>query len=133
MPMPNGRYTGAAYPFGPDAAGTLGPKDDVSVVLSSIANILSTPKFTIPHAPNLGSFVQWLLFEPNDEITRNLIRYYTIKDITDQEPRVNVLACFTQEADDHTVIVSIAFQLVGDPTGKVHKAPIPFQDRLGAD
>lgn len=127
-----GRYTGAAAPFGPDPAGTFGPKNDITVVLASIANILSTPKGSVPHDPFLGSFVANMLFEQEDDITRNLIRYYTIKDITDQEPRAQVLAVYTRELDPHSVQVSIALQLVGDASGRIYNAPITFQDRLAA-
>ena len=125
-----GRYTGPAYNFGPDPEGTLGPKDDINVVVTSIVNILTTEKYSVPHEPLLGSFVPSLLFDLNDERTHALVRYYTIKDLTDQEPRIVVLACYTQQVDEHSLEVMVSFKLVGDPTGKVHNAPITFETSL---
>ena len=68
------RYTGPAYPFGPDVGGTLGPKGDLAVIFTSIVNIITTIKGSIPHNPGLGSIVPLLLFDLLDEITLQLIR-----------------------------------------------------------
>jgi phage baseplate assembly protein W len=122
------RYTGPAYPFGADAHGVFGPKSDLAVVITSIANILSTPKGTVPHNPALGSWVPLLLFELNDEVTRSLIRHYTIKDLSEQEPRIVVRGVFTRSPTEHAVVVTVGFSLVGDPTGRVFNAPVQFSD-----
>jgi phage baseplate assembly protein W len=121
------RFTGPAYPFGPDADGTFGPKPDVNVIYSSIANILTTPKESVPYNPALGSWVPLLLFDPADEINAQLIRYYTGKDLTDQEDRIIVTQMLTElDPDNHDVHVQVGFQLVGDPTGRVYSAPVVF-------
>jgi phage baseplate assembly protein W len=132
MPAIIGRYTGPAYSFGPDPVTSFGPKDDVAVILTSVVNIITTPKGSVAYAPDLGSMVPYLLFDQNDEVTQNLIRYFTIKDLIDQEPRINVLACYTREVDPHTIVVTVAFQIVGDASGKVYLAPVSFSDNLGA-
>jgi hypothetical protein len=121
------RFTGPAYPFGPDPDGTFGPKPDLQVIYSSICNILTTPKKTYPPIPNLDSFVPYLLFDIDDEISAQLIRYYTGKDLTDQEDRIVVTQMLTEADPDHnTIRVQVGFQIVGDPTGRVYSAPVIF-------
>jgi phage baseplate assembly protein W len=119
-----GRYTGPAYPFGVNPEGVLGPKGDLLVIVTSIANILTTPKGTIPYDPALGSFVPWLLFRPLTDTTLSLIRYYTVKDLGDQEPRIIVRTVTTERVSDYGVKVVPAFQIIGDPEGTVRNAPI---------
>lgn len=126
-----GRYTGAAFPLGPDESTTLGPKSDLMVVFTSIANILSTPKGSVVYAPELGSIVPHLMFEPLDEVTLGLIRYYTFKDLSDQEPRAVVHTVYTVRNGDFGVRVSPSFSLVGDPRGEVHNAPLTFRREAG--
>ena len=121
-----GRYTGPAYPFGPDPVGVMGPKSDVAVVYTSICNILTTPLGSVPYDPLMGSVIPLLVFDLQDEITAQLVRYYTVRDISDQEPRVVVVSCYTEMADPHTIVVTVGFQLVGDPTGATYSAPVLF-------
>jgi len=130
-----GRFTGPAYQFGPSWALTLGPKSDLEVVFTSVVNILTTPIGTIPYDPFLGSDVPNLVFEPNDAITQGLIRYYTERDLRQQEPRVRVLSVSTVVPvnEPHTVVVTVSFQIVGDPEGRVFSAPISYDTlRLAA-
>jgi phage baseplate assembly protein W len=122
-----GRFTGAAYPFGPSPDGTLGPRDDVATIIASIANILTTPKGSVRYNQSIGSVVPELLFDINDEITRNLVRYYVRKDITEQDSRVRIENVFTEVPEDgYTIIVTLAFSLVGDPLAQVYSAPVIF-------
>ena len=128
------RYTGPAYPFGPSVNGTLGPKDDFSVVVTSMINILTTPRGSVVYDPEIGSDVPLLIFEVLDEITLNLIRYYTRKDLTEQEPRMTVRQVFAQvdPADPNRVHVNVGFSLVGDPDGSIYGIPVVFtQETVG--
>lgn len=124
----NERFTGPAYPFGPDVAGALGPKPDVNVIYTSISNIITTPKGSVPHNPRMGSVVPDLMFDINDEVTRQLVRYYTEKDLREQEPRIVVLAVYTEQpaSDESAIIVTVAFRIVGDPTETVYSAPVLY-------
>jgi phage baseplate assembly protein W len=123
-----GRFTGPAYQFGPSWALTLGPKTDVEVVFTSVVNVLTTPIGSVPYDPFLGSEVANLVFEPNDAVTQGLLRYFVDRDLRRQEPRANVLFVRTVVPDNepHTVVVTVAFQIVGDPEGRVFSAPIEF-------
>lgn len=123
-----GRYTGPGYRFGPSWALTLGPKPDFEVIFTSVINILTTPLGSIPWDPFIGSEVPNLVFEPNDAITRNLIRYYVERDLGQQEPRANVLfvRTFVPDNEPNKVVVTVAFQIAGDPLARVFTAPIEF-------
>ena len=121
-----GRYTGAAYPFGADESSALGPKNDVLVIVTSMVNIITTPKGTIPYAPGRGSIVPMLLFEPYTDVTLSLIRYYTAKDLSEQEPRIVIRSVFTERVSDYAVSVRPSFQVVGDSVGDVLSAPLTF-------
>lgn len=120
------RYTGPGYGFGPDPTLTLGPKTDANVIVASIANILSTPKGTIPYDPNLGSQIPNLLFELELQSTMALIRYYAFKELGEQEPRIVVQDVSTELTDEHTVTIKIGFSIVGDPTAQRFLTPIVF-------
>ena len=122
-----GKYTGSAFPFGPTEDATLGPKPDLNVVVTSIAVILSTEKGSVVYDPEAGSVVPLLMFEPLDEVTLGLIRYFTLKDLSDQEPRAVFHAAFTEREGDSVVRVSPSFSLVGDPRSEVHNAPLTFR------
>lgn len=121
-----GRYAGPAYPFGSTPDLVLGPKIDLQVVLTSIFNIITTPKGSIPYNPKLGSVIPNLVFEPNDEVTMSLLRHFAEKDLGEQEPRIVVVSVFTERTGDHTITLRIGFSLVGDPTGKVYGTPVIF-------
>lgn len=120
------RYTGPGFPFGPSINGTLGPKDDLSVVMTSYINILSTPRGSVVYDLSIGSDVPMLVFEPLDDITLNLIRYYTRKDLSEQEPRAAVRQVFARvdPVDPNRVLVNVGTSLVGDPDGTIFGVPI---------
>jgi len=122
-----GRYAGPAYPFGPSPDLVLGPKDDANVVLSSICNIITTPKGSVPYNPKLGSQVPYLLFDINDEVTQGLIRHYTLKDVGEQDPRAIINRVqIDLPVDGHTIIVLVSFSIAGDARGQVYSAPVFF-------
>lgn len=122
-----GRFTGPAYPLGVEIEDVLGPKRDVLVVVTSMVNILTTPKRTLPYAPDRGSVVPTLLFEPFTDVTLGLIRYFTYKDLTEQEPRVVVRSVVTERIGDLGVRVTPSVQLVGDAEGDIVSAPLTFR------
>ena len=123
-----GRFTVPAYTFGPSWQGTFGPKTDLEVIFTSISNIVTTERGTIPHRPSTGSEVPRLVFDPNDSITRASIRYFVQRDISRQDPRVSILTVRTEvpHNEPHTVIITVAFAIIGDPRNRVFSAPVEF-------
>lgn len=126
------RYVAPAYPFGATVGSVFGGKSDENVVVTSIINILTTPKGTVPYDPLMGSEVPFLVFEILDEITVSLIRYFTFKDLTEQEPRIVVRNVVAERVGEHTVVVQVGYSLVGDPEGQVFGTPVVFnQETVG--
>jgi len=124
-----GRFTGPAYPIKTTMGGALGPATDVEILFTSMVNILTTRKGTIPYDPKFGSVVPDLVFEPNDEVTHALIRYFTKKDL-EQDPRINIIAVHTnvdEKAEPYRVNIGVSWTIVGDPTGQVLSGPISFR------
>lgn len=122
-----GRFTGPAVPArGPDVHGVLGPRTDAEVVASSMYVLLSTQKDTVPYAPAMGSIVQGMLFEPMNQATLGLLRYYILKDIRQQEPRADVQSIAVQQIGDRSIVVSISYKVRGDPLDREYKAPMTF-------
>lgn len=123
-----GRFTGPAYPFGPSWALTLGPKTDLEVIFTSVVNIITTTLRTLPYRPTGGSDVADLVFEPNDAVTRGLLRYFVKRDLGRQEPRADVVTVRTVQPlnEPHTVVVTVAFRILGDPEDRVFSAPVEF-------
>ena len=99
-----------------------------AVVFTSVVNILTTPLGSLPYAPNLGSPIPLLVFDINDATTRGIIKRFVEDNLRDQEPRARVLFVRTvvPEDDPNRVVVTVAFQIVGDPEGRVYTAPVQF-------
>lgn len=127
------RYIGPAYPFGATVGAVLGQKDDVRVVITSMVNILTTPKGSVPYDPLMGSVVPLLVFEILDEITLSLIRYFTYKDLTEQEPRAVIRQVYARQEGDNRVVCEVGWSLVGDPEGNLFGTPVTVtREAIGA-
>jgi len=125
-----GLYDGPAYPFGATPSSVFGSaKDDMAVIATSLVNILSTPKRSMPYDPNIGSEVPYLLFEPLDDITVQQIAYHAARDLADQEPRASVVSVNVDYAEDvnpQAVYVSVGFVVFGDPEEKRYNTAAVF-------
>lgn len=129
-----GRFSGPAFPFGSTPQAVFGVKDDVLVIATSIVNILSTPRGSVPYDPTLGSQVPYLLFEVLDDVTIMTIRQFAAKEISEQEPRVVVTSVETDvplDGDALTVVISVGFRIVGDPLQRTYNVPVDLP-RLAA-
>ena len=122
-----GRFSGPAFPFGVTPQAVFGVKDDVLVIATSIVNILSTPKESIPYDPSIGSQVPYLLFEVLDDVTVMTIRQFAAKEISEQESRVIVVSVDTDtplDGDALSVVISVGFRIVGDPLERQYNVPV---------
>jgi len=119
-----GRHTGAAFPFSVGVAGVLGAKTDEEVISTSIRNIILTPLGRQPYDPTIGSLIPSLVFEPNDAITVQLVRYYTRKSITEQEPRVDVTGILVQTVGEQTISLRVGYIIRGDPERRQRVVPV---------
>jgi|GEM_PF-1853913 len=129
----SGVWTGPAFPFRHGVAGVLGPKSDDDVLATAIQITLKTRKGSWKPDPSFGSFVWDLLFEPLDPITEQLVKYYTVKDITDQIPYVEVTSVSVASfPDDHLVEVKIAYKRQSDATDSIKQTAVVFDKQRAA-
>lgn len=119
-----GRHTGAAFPFSVGITGVLGPKTDEEVIATSIRNIILTPQGRQPYDPTIGSLIPSLVFEPNDVITLQLVRYYTKKALDEQEPRIDVTGVLVQRPGDHVISLRVGYIIRGDPERQQRVIPV---------
>lgn len=70
--------------------GDILPLRDDAAVRNSITNIVNTSPGERPFNPYFGCNLKDLLFEPNDEITRNLIKECIRASIEEFEPRFEI-------------------------------------------
>jgi len=121
------QLAGPAFPFKNSVKGVLGDKTRRESIKTSIQIILSTPKNTVVYNPELGSYIPLLIFDPLDDATMNLILYYAIHDLEDQEPRIKVTSVsIAREDGEHKVTIWIGYQDRNDVNEKQEQAPIDF-------
>ena len=65
-------------------------KTNVEAVKQALKNIMLTPFYSKPFAPNYGSPIAGLLFEPMDNITASAIANIIDETISNYEPRVRI-------------------------------------------
>ncbi len=125
-----GRHTGSAFPFRVGITGVLGSKSDEEVISTSIRNIILTPQGRQPYDPTIGSLIPSLVFEPNDIITTQLIRYYTKKALEEQEPRIDVSGVLVQSVGEHTITIRVGYIIRGDPQHRQRAIPVEVTREL---
>lgn len=119
--------SGPAMPFTNSVKGVLGNKTRLDSINTSIRLILTTPKGHIVYDPKLGSHVPLLVFDPLDDATQNLLFYYTVNDLEEQEPRIKVTSVQIVHVAEHHIRVWIGFMDVDDESMTQHQAPLDFR------
>ena len=94
--------------------GDIGRKYDVNAVKQAIKNLLMTPYNSKPFAPNYGSPIYGLLFEPMDITTADIMATLIQEAILNFEPRCRVdqISVFP-EFDDGLYRIQIDFHVIG--------------------
>lgn len=116
-----GVWAGPAFPFGRDTNGALSPREDIRVIHTSVVNILTTRKGSWEMDPTAGSMVPYLVFELNDYATMQLLRYYAMTEVAEQETRIEVLAAdVLADEDNYLVTVAVLWRMRTDATQTVY-------------
>jgi len=127
-------WPGPAFPFGKDTNGALTPQDDVHVLHTSIVNILTTRKGSWEIDPTAGSMVPFLVFALNDYATMQLLRYYAMTEVAEQESRIEVLgADVLADEDNYLITVSVLWMRKADPSQIVHGTQYTWDTRKLAE
>lgn len=106
------RHRGLALPIEKKPLGYLQSMFTRDVIRSSIFTILSTNKGERVCVPEFGSNLMRLLFEPNDIVTRNLMRQIVVEDVGRWEPRVTVVDVRVS-SNDHEIKVFTQYVING--------------------
>jgi phage baseplate assembly protein W len=80
---------------------------NIQTVNNDLRNHIFTEYFERPHMPSFGTRIPSLVFEPNDEEVRNIIREDLTK-VFNYDPRVKVLNLQVLSFPDNNTIVAIA-------------------------
>lgn len=110
------RYRGMALPFVKKPLGYFQSMFSRDVIKSSIFMILSTNIGERVCVPEFGSRILRLVFEPNDIVTRNLLRQIVVDDVTRWEPRVTVRDVRVASSD-HEIKVYVEYIINGTQVG----------------
>lgn len=86
------------------------------LIRGSIKNILAFKYGTRFFLPEFGSRINELIEEPNDQILHNLITTFIIDAITRWEKRVGTINTEIIDIDDHSIKVSITYQIKNSQT-----------------
>lgn len=105
------RFRGLGSPIVKRPRGYFQTQYSRDLIKSSILSILSTNKGERVFVPEYGSNLPKMLFEPNDSVTRNLIRQVVSEDVAIWEKRVSVKDVKVSYTD-HNIRVFVEFQLV---------------------
>ena len=104
------KWIGPGYPFTKGLLGYPNIKTDEQLIKDSIFQILNTRKGERFFNREFGSDLHKLIFEPNDEILKDLIDIEVREAISRWEPRVEVLNTYTT-IDNHQIIVEIQYKI----------------------
>lgn len=120
------RFRGLALPITKRPGGYFQASFSRELIKSSIFSILSTRKGERVFLPDFGSSLFDLVFEPNDAVTRKLIKQAVTDDITKWERRVSVTDV-TMKSNQHNVSVIVEFQVVN--TSTIDSVAISFSSK----
>lgn len=109
------RYRGIALPLIKKPRGFFQSMFSRDVIRSSIYMILSTGKGERVCVPEYGSDLRKALFEPNDFVTRNLVKLIATADVNRWEPRVNV-ENVRVNSKEHEISVIVTYSIIGADT-----------------
>lgn len=94
--------------------GDIGVKTDVAAVKQALRNVVLTNFYERPFAPDIGSNVTRLLFEPVDVLTVADIRQAIFEVVGNYEPRVTVKDVLVQDDSARNAYsITIIFSLAG--------------------
>jgi len=102
-----------AHPITGDVSKTT---NDASIK-QSLKNLIFTDYGERFFQPTIGSFVNRVLFEPNDIIAQTDLKYYITTTITQNEPRINLIGItINPNIDQNSVAVNIVFSIINTTT-----------------
>lgn len=100
---------------------------DQRLIEQSIAIILETPKGTRFFLPDFGSRLSELLFEPNDEVVADLLKFFIDEAISEWERRIKIERIDT-EIKETTINCNIQYRIL--QSNEVKSFIYPFYKKI---
>jgi phage baseplate assembly protein W len=104
-----------AFPFGGTVLSTFSPKDDESVIRSSLDMIVHTLFNERVMRPEFGSHIQRLVFDPSDDMLALAVRTEVEEAVSTWEPRIQ-LGQIEVDPEEERVTVRIS-AMIPKPDG----------------
>ncbi len=92
-------------------------------VRQSIERLLSTPKGSVFFNRQYGSRIAEMLFETNNTVAAEMLRFFIFEAIRDWEPRVKFVACNTI-IEDNRIMCDIQYRILS--TNEIQSFVYPF-------
>jgi len=92
-------------------------------VRQSIERLLSTPKGSVFFNREYGSRIEEMLFETNNSVAAEMLRFFIYEAIRDQEPRVRFVECQTS-VEDNAIFCDIKYRILS--TNEIQSFVYPF-------
>ena len=88
------------------------PLKDNKAIVNAVKNLLQTNFYERPFQSTLGANLRGLLFEPNDAITRIVIRENIREVLSVYEPRISLQGLYIEEASQgNSYKITVEFQI----------------------
>lgn len=100
----------------------------LTVIQQSITRILSTPVGSVFFNPDYGSRLHELLFEPNDEVVKNLLTTFVKEAVEKWERRVQFVSVSFRDADSNMIECEVVCKVL--VTNEVNTFVYPFYKEL---
>ena len=92
-------------------------------VRQSIERLLSTPKGSVFFNREYGSRIEEMLFETNNSVAAEMLRFFIYEAIRDGEPRVRFVECQTS-IEDNAIFCDIKYLILS--TNEIQSFVYPF-------
>ncbi len=104
---------GIAYPLRTDGAGGLAMSAYEDNIEECIRIILGTAPGERVYRPTFGCRMHDLIFEPNNNHTRNLVEFYAKEALVKWEPRIRSIVCTAEIESEqpNTILLTIDYRV----------------------
>ena len=114
MRIPNRIYSDIDMSFAETSTGDIAKKFDVNSVKQALKNLIFTRKGERPFFPEYGTDIPYILFEPIDDFTAEVLKDALLNAIRNFEPRVRVTALeIVPLPDQNSYQMTMEFYVVG--------------------
>ena len=101
---------------------------DIPLIEQSIITILNTPKGSRFFLPEFGSRLKELLFEPNDDVLQDLLRFFVFEALRDWEKRAEFVDIVFDKPSEDVLNCEIKYRIL--QSNEINSFIYPFYRQL---